>query len=482
MTHDGRVSTGVAGLDGVLCGGLPAERAHMLRGGPGTGKTILGLQFLTEGAEPGESALYVHFEETPANVCADAASVGLDASDVEFLELGPGSGTFADDRTYGLFGADEVESADVIESITDAVERVDPDRVFVDPLTPLRHLTPDHYQFKRTVSSFVRYLTERGATLVFATQPSTEQSDEDLEFIAAGTLSLAREEKGRTIEVRKLRGSDFRRGRHTMRITDAGIRVYPVLVPGDHDRGFDAETVSTGVDAFDDLLGGGIERGTVTVVSGPTGVGKTTLGTQLARAAADRGERPALYLFEESIDTLVHRSEALDVPLTDLRADGRLTAEGVEPLRVSPDEFAASVRETVEARGSRFVMIDGVSGYRLSIRGDDDDLVRELHALCRYLRNVGATVVLTDDVRSVTGSFEPTSAPISYLGDNILFLRYVEMGSQLRRVAGVLKKRTGDFERTLREFEIGGDGVALGDPLEGLHGILDGAPEDRRGR
>ena len=225
------------------------------------------------------------------------------------------------------------------------------------------------------------------------------------------------------------------------------------------------------------MLGGGIERGTVTVISGASGVGKSTTATQLSVAAAERGERAVSYLFEESRKTFVRRSESVGMPVRRLEADGSLELREVEALSVSPDEFAAEVREQVEVEGASVVVIDGISGYRMSIRGDDEDLVRELHALCRYLRGMGVTTVLLDDVPAVTGDFEPTSERISYLADAILFLRYLEYRGEVRKAAGVLKKRSSDFERALREFEITANGLALGAPLTDLRGVLTGTPE-----
>jgi circadian clock protein KaiC len=262
-----------------------------------------------------------------------------------------------------------------------------------------------------------------------------------------------------------------------MAIRGDGIHVYPQLVPSAHGVGFDTEPIPSGIPAFDELLGGGIERGTITVVSGPTGVGKTTTGTQFLCEAAERGERSAVFLLEESVDTFEHRSEAVGMPMSSMREEGALTVEEVEPLTTSPQEFAQRVRREVEERDTRVVMIDGVRGYKLSMRGDDDDLVRELHALGRYLKNMGVTVILVDEIDTVTGEFRATNSGISYLADNVVFLSYLEMGGELRKVAGVLKKRVGDFERTLREFRITAEGIAVGDPLTDLRGVLRGDPE-----
>jgi circadian clock protein KaiC len=470
----GRVSTGIEGVDRVLRGGLLPERAYLLRGGPGTGKTVFGGQYLTAA---GGKSLFITFEESATSIRENAARMGFDLEEVTFLDMSPGVEEFVEDRRYDVFEPDEVEAESVTGRIVDAVDKHDPDRVFVDPLTRLRHLTPDDYRFRKETASFMRYLTGGGATVVFTTQPSTTGADTDLQFISDGTLELGREAKGRTFTVTKFRGSDFRDGHHTLRIDDDGISVYPKLRPAAHERVFEPVQSSSGVEGLDALLDGGLDRGTVTVVSGPTGVGKTTTATAFARQAAIEEQPAAVYLFEESVETFTHRAAAVDVPVDDLRDAGTFELEAVEPLARSADEFAATVRAAVEDRGVSTVVIDGISGYRLSIRGDDEALVRELHALCRYLTNVGVTVVLIDDLDSVTGAFEPTSRRISYLADTIFFLRYLELGGELRKAAGVLKRRTGDFERALREFEITGDGIRLGDPLTGLRGILTGTPE-----
>ncbi|QHS16670.1 AAA family ATPase [haloarchaeon 3A1-DGR] len=477
MATRSRIETGVEGLDRVLSGGLRPGRSYMLRGQPGTGKTILGAHFLSTGVAAGESTLFVNFEEPTEHVRENLASLGFDLSDVSFLDLTADAESFTEDRTYGLFGPEETEAGRVADRITEAVDRVDPDRVFVDPLTQFRQLVSDDTAFRREATAFMRYLTDSGATVLFTTQSTPDRSVDDLEYLCDGSIRLGHGEAGRTLEVTKFRGSDFESGTHTVRIDEGGLRVFPRLTPEIHSQPFTAETVSSGIDSLDSLLSGGIERGTVSVISGPSGVGKTTTGSHFMKEAAARGERSVIYMFEESKATFRHRSKSIGVPIDEMTASGSLAIEEVEPLSVSPDEFAAQVREEVEERDARLVMLDGISGYRLSLRGADEDLVRELHALCRYLRNMGVTVILVDDVGTVTGEFTPTSSRISYLADNILFLRYIEVAGELRKAAGVLKKRASDFERTLREFEITNEGIVLGDPLTGLRGILTGTPE-----
>jgi circadian clock protein KaiC len=253
--------------------------------------------------------------------------------------------------------------------------------------------------------------------------------------------------------------------------------VFPRLLPDTHAAEFEYETLGSGLPRLDDLLGGGIERGTVTVVSGPTGVGKSTTATQFLLAAAQRGERAAGYLFEESVASLRHRAKAIGMPVDEALESGHLHLEAVEPLAMSPDEFAATVREEVEERDASMVLIDGTAGYRLSLRDERDDVVAELHALCRYLRNVGVTVLLTEEVTDVTGPFNATEARISYLADSLVFLRYVEIRGEMHKAIGVLKKRLSDFEPTLRRLRITEDGLVVGDPMDDLHGVLTGTPE-----
>jgi circadian clock protein KaiC len=472
-----RVPVGIEGVDEVLNGGLLPGRAYMLRGDAGTGKTIVGFHYLAAGVAAGESCLFVAFEESEADVRANAAALGFGLDDVDILDLSPSADRFLNEEQYSVFAPDEVENRSVTDKIVSAVESVDPDRVFVDPITQLQYLSADDFQFRQEVAGLMSYLGDRGATTLFTTQPTPTRPDDDLQYICDGAVTLHRDASGRSLSVVKFRGSDFRSGHHALRIGSDGVSVFPKLVPGEHERTFDADKIGSGVDELDALLGGGVERGTVTVVSGPSGAGKSTTGTHFLAEAAGRGERAVAYLFEESEASLRHRARAIGLPVDEMVEAGDLALEYVEPLALSSDEFAHRVRAEVEDRGARVVMIDGTAGYRLSLRGDESTLVSELHGLARYLRNVGVTVILIEETGSVTGEFQPTREGISYLADNILFLRYLELGGEIRRAVGVLKKRLGPFEPTLRELRIRGDGLWIGEPLDGLRGILTGTPE-----
>lgn len=473
-----RCPTGVSGLDEVLYGGLVPKRAYLVRGGPGTGKTTLGLHFLRTGADRGESALLITLESSEAQLRADAAALGLDLSGIAVLDLSPTREFFAQSQSYDIFSPADVERDPTTRQIVETIRDRRPARVFVDAITTLRYLAPDAFQFRKQALSFLRYLVEHGATVLMSSEPTASVPDDDLRFMSDGILELdvsaAHGTLRRTLSVAKLRGSDFAGGRHSLRLTDRGMEIYPRLVPASHERAFAVELVPSGLPELDEMLGGGIERGTISILSGPSGVGKTTLGMQFMKEAATRGERSVVYAFEEQADTLLHRCDAIGIPVRDMVEAGNLSVVQVEPLRFSPAEFALLVRREVEERGTRIVMIDGISGYRLTLAGDD--LVTQLHSLGRYLKNMGVTVLFINEVESITGDFRATEAGVSYLCDNLVFLRYLEVDGQLRKVIGVLKKRLGDFGKTLRELEITDCGIRVGAPLAGLRGVLTGTP------
>lgn len=472
-----RLSTGVDGLDEILHGGLIPGRNYLVRGEPGTGKTILGFHYLAAGVENGETSLYVNLEEQTEDIHENAASVGVDLDGIEFLDMSPDSAFFAEGRSYDVFSADEVERDSFTDAIVDRVESLGPERIFIDPVTQLRYLSADEYQFRKQVMGLTRFLTDQDGTVLFTSQSTASSSDEDLQFLSDGTIELRHRSSERTIRIPKFRGSGTRNGTHAMRIGSDGAEIYPRLVPGDHAESYEIEPVSSGVPAIDELLHGGIERGTVTIISGATGVGKTTTGTQFVKAAAGRGERSVMYLFEETRDTMLKRSSAVNIPVEDMIERGTLSVEEIEALDVSTQEFARAVRREVEEEGAQIVMIDGINGYKQSVRGSSDELVQRIHALCRYLKRMGVTVILVEEVDSVTGEFAATDAGVSYLADNIVFLRHLELCGELRKAIGVLKKRTSAFEPTLRELEITRHGIKVGEPLDDLQGVLSGAPD-----
>lgn len=472
-----RIPTGVPGLDEVLHGGLIQGRTYLISGDPGTGKTITGFHFLAEGLRRGESSLLIHLEENEEDLRRNAASLGIDLDGLEIVDLAPGSQAFEEAESYDVFEPAEAEAEELVDRIVDAIEEHEPDRVVLDPASQLRYLSQDLYRFRKRLVGLKHYIQESDATLLLPASSRDEEIVSALQYITDGCIALQHQEWGRSLRVTKFRGSAIEGGSHDVSITSDGIEVHPILVPGEHGRAASLETIPSGIDEFDQMLYGGIERGTVTIVAGPSGAGKTTTAAQFAKEAATRGERTTFYLFEESKATFNHRNEAIGTPTGDLIEEGTLMVEEIEPLRRSADEFAQRVRAQVEDEGTNLVVIDAVGGYELSIRGEQEDVRRRLHGLCRYLRNMGVTTILIDEVTELMGGFKPTGSGLSYLADNLIFLRHVEMEGELRKMIGVLKKRLSPIEPSLRPMQITSEGIQIGDKLEGLRGILSGTPE-----
>ena len=460
-----RVSTGVGGLDEVVGGGFKPGGTYLLSGAPGTGKTTLGWHFLTA-RSPGEEALYVTFAEPEAELRKNAASSGFDIENIHIIDLSPSADVFARGEVYDLFSSSEVEREPTTARIVEAIDRYKPSRVFVDSMTSLRFLTSDAFQFRRQALSFLRFLSARGATVLVTSESTVDTPDDELRFIVDGVVELDMRNRGWALRISKFRGSSFRKGWHGMVLDETGAKVYPRLLPEHFESSLPNTQFETHIPTLDTMLGGGIERGTVTLLSGPTGVGKTTLGMQLLSTIAQKGEHAALYTFDERTETVVRRCEKLGIPARELMATGALIVRAIEPLRYGPDEFANLVREDAEKYNTAAVMIDSVSGYKMTIEGSD--LLERIHALGRYLQNIGVTTFLVDELQEIA-NFRASGIGISYLADNVIFLRYIERSVdgrfELGRGIGILKKRLSDFEKGVRAFEITAQGIEIGDTM-----------------
>jgi len=472
---ENKLSSGIDGLDEILMGGFVARRAYLIRGNPGTGKTAIGMHFLTEGVKNKENVLFINMGEPTKQIISNAQGMGFDTRDIEFLDLSPDEKFFADMEAYDIFSPAEVERESTTSQIIDKIEKVQPSRVFLDPITQFRYLSTDEYQFRKQSLSFLRFLIDKGATVLFTSEFSSNEPDDDLQFLSDGIINLRFFPEGRSISISKYRGSGFRFGTHAMRITPKGVKIYPRLRPLMKEAEFEHETVSSGVPELDELLHGGIERGTATIISGPSGVGKTTVGMQFMKEAAGRGERSVVYTFEEGVDSLTNRCESINIPIRSMINTGLLSVVQVEPLRYSPEEFAQLVRSEVSAQKAQIVMIDSTSGYKLSLRGEDP--VSHLHSLSKYLTRTGCSVILINEVENISGGLKVTELGISYLADNIVFLRYFESEGEMHKSIGVLKKRLSDFEKSLRELKITKYGIKVGQPIKDIKGIISGTPE-----
>lgn len=456
-----RLQSGVQGLDRILGGGFLLGRSYLITGEAGSGKTTLGLHFLAQ-ADPAD-ALLVSLGEPQANIRADAASIGLDIELVACIDVSLKSEVDQPDGTYTLLHPWEAEPPNLITRIASAFPDKLPSRVFIDALSSYRYLFADAFQFRRQILELMEYMGSHQSTVLISSEANSD-ADRDLQYLGDGIIKLEAKPNQRSLIVSKFRGSEFAEGEHSVRLTKTGMHVFQRLVPAEHHKGFVPDKLSSGIPQIDDLIGGGVDRGTVTLISGPSGVGKTTLGTQFMREAARHGNRAVIFSFEERTDTLRFRCQSISLPLDDVIAKNELSIREIEPLRFGPDEFAWEVRKEVEERGAQIVMIDSLAGYRQSVQ--DDDISRHVHALCRYLGNMGVTVILINEVATIAGGeVKITDIGISYLADAVVLMRYVELNGTVSKSIGMLKKRTGDFEKEQREFKITQDGLSIGSPL-----------------
>ena len=421
LTDQQRIQTGLPNAEAVLNGGLLAESATLVRGTPGAGKTIFGLHFLTASSEP---AVYINLGEPAAYLETTADRFGLKTDHIEFLDLSPSGSEFQGDQSYDLFESGEVETTPLVDQIRQTIETIEPTRVLIDPVTELRYLAADERQFRTQVLSLLDFLKAQGATVVLTSQAAASVTDDDLQFLVDAVISLESTADRRTLTVPKFRGSETRRGPHTVTIDDSGMHIWPTLDPAAHYRDGEIATLSSGVDELDSLLGGGLSTGTISFLTGPTGVGKTTTGLQFLTEAARSDSRSVLYAFEEGKRTMFKRAAAIGVPLAACVEDGKIVIEEIDTGELTVDEFTHRIRTEIEDNETEIVMIDGVSGYERAFRGSNDP-AHELVKIGRYLRNMNVTGIIVNEVHEITGDFRATEQKVSHLADDIIVLRHV---------------------------------------------------------
>ncbi|MFO1038023.1 MAG: ATPase domain-containing protein [Geminicoccaceae bacterium] len=475
-----RLSTGIEGLDRILEGGLPAASLYLLEGDAGSGKTTLSLQFLREGASKGERTLLVAFSETRDELETFVASHGWSLDGVEVMDFSDLRSIFGTERKQTLFHSSEIEFAAVVELIRERIDQLRPTRVVIDSLSELRHLAGDGSHYRLHLESLKPVLLEHGSTVVLADARIEGLGGFGLQTLVHGVVTLDHlvPDFGpyrRRLRVQKLRNVRFHEGLHDFEIRTGGIVLYPRLVPLANIPTPVGSRVPTGIAGFDTILGGGLDRGTSTLIMGPAGSGKSSLGTQVAFAALQRGERVAFYVFDERVTTLLERASGLGMDLQPHIDSGLLLVRHVDPVELSPGRFAHLVRTEVEA-GSRMVIIDSLTGY-VSSMGDEGSLTLQIRNLLNYLSEHEVATLLISVQHGLIGSIDGVAGNISYLADTVVVLRYYEHSGEVRRALSVFKRRAGPHERTIRDIEFTPSGISIGPPLRQFRGILTGVPE-----
>jgi circadian clock protein KaiC len=471
-------ATGVAGLDEILRGGLPRKRIYLLRGAPGTGKTTLALQFLLQGVRQGEAGLYVTLSETEEELRAVANSHAWNLDGIALHQLTSPEEMLEAQKQNTLFHPAEVELNETISKVMALVEAVKPKRIVFDSLSEMRLLAGESLRYRRQILALKQKLAGRNSTVLFLDDGTADEGDSQLESIAHGVISLDKSTPAygpvrRHIEVIKLRGIDFSTGLHDFVIEQRGVNVFHRLVAADHHRRFEDELLPSGVKDLDALLGGGLLRGTSTLLIGPAGVGKSTMAAQYLSAALNRKEVVACFSFDENLALVHRRAKAMGIDLSAGAGDLAYVRQ-VDPAEMSPGEFAAAVRRVVEERNARVVVIDSLNGYLMAMPSENY-LLLHMHELLTYLAQRGVTTILVVAQHGMVGSMQ---APIdlTYLADTVVLFRFFEAEGKMRKAVSVLKKRVGKHEETIREFQVVEDGIRVGAPLSAFRGILTGVP------
>jgi circadian clock protein KaiC len=471
--------TGIRGLDDVLGGGLPKHRIYLVMGDPGVGKTTVGLHFLREGLARGEKVLYIGLSETRDEIEDVAHSHGWSLDGIEIFEYSAASRLDEDDETT-LFHPSEIELGEATRTMIREVERVQPQRVVIDSLAEVRLLAQSPLRYRRQILALKEYFTGKKATVLLLDDKDVASGDMQLLTLAHGVLLLEQlsplyGSERRRIRVAKLRGVKYRGGFHDMAIRTGGIEVFPRLVAAEHRAESQISRLPSGIPAVDALLGGGIDRGTSTLLIGPAGSGKSSLATQYAVAAAERGENAALFVFDESRATLLARSGSINLDLQKHVDSGRIVIQQIDPAEIPPGEFVQLVRDQVEKRQISVLVIDSLNGY-MNAMPEERFLTIHMHELLTYLGQQGVATLLVVAQHGLVGQTMMSPVDVSYLADCVILLRYFELAGEIRKAVSVVKKRSGMHEKAIRPFAIGPEGLMVGPPLTEFHGVLSGTP------
>jgi circadian clock protein KaiC len=478
---NGKAITGVEGLDEILAGGLRRSRVYLLEGSPGTGKTTVACQFLLAGAAAGERGLYITLSETETELRETARSHGWEFADpVILFELVPPENLLDEDQQQSLLYSADLELGETTKRIFEIVERVNPQRVVIDSLSEIRLLAQSSLRYRRQILAIKHYFATRDVTVLMLDDLTSDTHDKTVHSVAHGVVrleELAPDFGGerRRLRVIKYRGQKYRGGFHDFVIDTGGVRVFPRLVSSEHKSRFKREVLKSESPQLDSLLGGGIERGSSTLVLGPAGTGKSLLTLTFAVGAIRRGEKAAMFVFDEELGLLIERAKGLGIDIQTLIDSGDLFVTQVDAAELAPGEFAHLVRTCVDTQDARTVIIDSLNGYQAAMP-EERQLILHMHELLQFLNRKGATTFLTVAQHGLVGDMR-APVDVTYLADTVVLLRYFEAAGRVRRAISVIKKRTSAHEDTIREYRIHSGGISLGEPLTGFQGVLRGVPE-----
>jgi circadian clock protein KaiC len=476
-----RTPIGVEGLDDILGGGVTERRLYLVEGTPGTGKTTLALQFLLEGARRDEAGLYITLSETAEELRAVAGTHGWSLDHLELFEL-VSEGGLDPEHEQTLLHPSEVELGETVRGVMKRVAALKPRRVVLDSLSELRLLAQNPLRYRRQILALKQFFSTCACTVLVLDDRTSEPGDLQLHSIAHGVISLDQIPTGfgaerRRLRIIKMRGIKYSGGYHDMTIMTGGICVYPRLIAAEHAAQSVSHMLPTGVGELDALLGGGLVSGTTTLLSGPAGVGKTTTAVQCMMSALERGEKAAFFLFDERLPTLMLRSASLGMDLKPHIDAGRLNLRQIDPAELSPGEFAVAVRHAVEKDGAKVVIVDSLNAY-LQAMPEDRHLTLQMHELLAYLGQKGVVTLMVLGQHGLVGDIR-SDVDLSYLADTVLLLRFFEANGEVRKAISVVKTRTTDHERTIREFRLDAGGLSIGPPLRAFRGVLTGVPDYR---
>ena len=472
-------TSGIAGLDDVLRGGFARGRLFLIEGNPGAGKTTIAIQFLLAGAAAGERALYIALSESEDEMRATAASHGWSLDDIDLCELVPPESLLDEEQQQSLLYSSDLELGETTKRIFEMFERARPSLVVLDSLSEIRLLAQSSLRYRRQILALKHYFAGKNVTVLMLDDLTADLSDKTVHSVAHGVIGLeelARDygPERRRLRVVKYRGRRYRGGYHDFAIETGGVRVFPRLVATEHRRDFPRDTVPSDSPQLNALLGGGVERGSSVLILGPAGTGKSLLALTFVASAAARGERSAMFVFDEELGLLFARARALGIDLQALVDAGHLMIEQVDAAELTPGELTEHVRRCVEEHGVLTVVIDSLNGYQAAMP-EENALILHMHELLQYLNRQGATTFLTVAQHGMVGDMK-SPVDVTYLADTVVMLRYFEALGRVRRAISVIKKRTGAHEDTIREYWIGSKGIVLGEPLVDFQGVLRGVP------